>query len=136
MQYEFKVNMKVRSYECDPQGIVNNAVYSQYLEHARCEWLKTLGLNYANMSKEEEFLVVARIEINFKYPLVYDDDFWVGGNVWRESNVRLKAQQDIYRHDDKQILTAQVEVIGLQGHTNFRLPQVIINTYPLSVGGN
>jgi acyl-CoA thioester hydrolase len=130
MEYKFKVNLKVRSYECDPQGIVNNAVYLQYLEHARCEWLKTMGLNYAQMSAAQQYLVVSKMEINFKSPLVYDDDFWVGGNVWRESNIHLRAQQDIYRQDNLLILAAKVDVVGFEGRDHFGLPQIIINTYP------
>jgi len=32
MDYQFKVDFEVRDYECDLQGIVNNAVYQNYLE--------------------------------------------------------------------------------------------------------
>lgn len=135
MEYDFKVDMKVRSYECDPQGIVNNAIYLHYLEHARSEWLKTMGLNYAQMCAMKQYMVVSEMKINFKHPLVYDDDFFVAGNVKRASNVRVRAQQDIYRHDQKLVLAAQVDVIGLEDGNTFKLPQVIIDTYPVNGGG-
>lgn len=136
MEYNFRVDMKVRSYECDPQGIVNNAIYLHYLEHARSEWLKSMGLNYAHMCELKQYMVVSEMKINFKHPLVYDDDFYVAGNVTRASNIRVRAMQDIYRIDNKLVLTAKVDVIGLEGDGQFKLPQVIIDTYPVSAGGN
>ena len=46
----FSLNLKVRDYECDMQGIVNNAVYQRYLEHARHECLLSRGLSFAEMT--------------------------------------------------------------------------------------
>ncbi|HAD03062.1 MAG TPA: acyl-CoA thioesterase, partial [Porphyromonadaceae bacterium] len=43
--YIFKLSMKVRDYECDLQGVVNNANYQHYLEHTRHEFLESLGEN-------------------------------------------------------------------------------------------
>ena len=42
-QNVFTLEMAVRDYECDLQAVVNNAVYQNYLEHARHEYLKSLG---------------------------------------------------------------------------------------------
>jgi acyl-ACP thioesterase len=36
-QYSFRLEFSVRDYECDLQGVVNNAVYQHYLEYARHE---------------------------------------------------------------------------------------------------
>ncbi len=38
-KYEFELEFTVRDYECDLQGIVNNAVYLNYLEHTRHQYL-------------------------------------------------------------------------------------------------
>ena len=46
----YQLAMSVRDYECDMQGVVNNAVYQNYLEHARHEFLKTKGLDFAALT--------------------------------------------------------------------------------------
>ena len=49
----FKVDFKVRHYECDLQGIVNNSVYFNYLEHARHEFLFSNGVDFALLAKQK-----------------------------------------------------------------------------------
>ena len=53
MGYKFKIDLHVRDYECDMQGYVNNAVYQNYLEHARHEYLQRLGINFAILAKQK-----------------------------------------------------------------------------------
>ena len=52
--------MKVRDYECDLQGIVNNANYQHYIEHTRHEFLSSLGVSFARLHEEGIDPVVAR----------------------------------------------------------------------------
>ena len=47
MNYIYELAMKVRDYECDLQGIVNNANYQHYLEHTRHEFLSSVGVSFA-----------------------------------------------------------------------------------------
>ena len=44
--------MKVRDYECDLQGVVNNANYQHYMEHTRHEFLESLGVNFGKMHED------------------------------------------------------------------------------------
>ena len=69
MDYIFELPFKVRDYECDLQGIVNNAVYQNYLEHTRHEFLEYVGLNFAQMHEDGIDAVVIRVEIDYKAPL-------------------------------------------------------------------
>ncbi|MBM6550012.1 acyl-CoA thioesterase [Marinomonas ostreistagni] len=61
--------IEVRDYECDMQGIVNNAVYQNYLEHARHTFIKAKGLDFADITRDGVHLVVMRAEIDYKRPL-------------------------------------------------------------------
>ena len=53
MEYIFELEMQVRDYECDMEGIVNNAIYQHYLEHTRHEFLASSGISFIEMGKEK-----------------------------------------------------------------------------------
>lgn len=94
---EFLCAMSVRDYECDMQGVVNNAVYQNYLEHARHEYLKTRGLDFAALTREGVIVVVARAEIDYLQPLKSGDSFLVTAQPVLERRIRLVFNQSI-RH--------------------------------------
>ena len=52
MNYIYELEMKVRDYECDLQGIVNNANYQHYLEHTRHEFLTSVGVSFAALHEQ------------------------------------------------------------------------------------
>jgi acyl-CoA thioester hydrolase len=109
MNYAFSTEMDVRDYECDIQGVVNNANYQHYLEHARHLFLISRGISFAQLHDEGIDLVVTRVEIDYKYPLHSRDKFVVRSRVHRDGNIRLVFVQDIFRiPDEKLIVNARV----------------------------
>lgn len=107
----FRLEFQVRDYECDLQGVVNNAVYLHYLEHTRHEYLKTLGLDFAELARQQINLVVVRAEIDYKSPLRSGDRFRVGLRLERLSPLRFVFLQEICREPDDR-LVLQAKVIG------------------------
>ena len=71
----FEHRLKVRDYECDVQGHVNNANYQHYLEHTRHEFLSSTGVSFAALHEQGVDPVVARINMAFKTPLKSGDEF-------------------------------------------------------------
>lgn len=105
--------MKVRDYECDLQGIVNNANYQHYLEHSRHEFLSTFGISFAKMHYEGTDAVVANVNLRFKTPLRSGDEFIVKTAVKAEG-LRYIFTQDIFRADDSRlVLKGQVDTVCL-----------------------
>jgi acyl-CoA thioester hydrolase len=100
----FSVEFTVRDYECDIQGVVNNANYQHYLEHARHEFLLSKNISFSQLHDEGLDLIVTRVEIDYKYPLRSCDKFVVRINLVREGNVRLVFLQDIYRLPDEKLI--------------------------------
>ena len=108
-QFSFSLEFAVRDYECDLQGVVNNANYQHYLEHARHEFLISRGVDFAKLHEEGTDLIVTRVEIDYKFPLKSHDLFVVKLNLVREGNLRLIFEQDIFRlSDQKPIIQAKV----------------------------
>jgi len=92
---QFMLKMAVRDYECDMQGIVNNAVYQHYLEHARHEFLKTRGLSFAELTRQGIIVVVVRAEVDYLSPLRSGDEFLVSVRAEQMSKLRLAFDQTI-----------------------------------------
>lgn len=113
--YVFELIMKVRDYECDLQGIVNNANYQHYLEHTRHEFLLASGADFAALHKQGVDPVVARISMAFKTPLKSGDSF-VSKLYLRKEGVKFVFYQDIFRMPDgKLVLKATVETVCVVG---------------------
>ena len=107
--YHFSLEFMVRDYECDLQGIVNNANYQHYLEHARHEFLISKGISFAQLHDKGLDLIVIKVEIDYKYPLKSRDKFIVRLNIKKEGNLKLIFTQDIFRlPDEKYIVHAKV----------------------------
>jgi acyl-CoA thioester hydrolase len=105
----FTLEFDVRDYECDLQGVVNNANYQHYLEHARHKFLISKGISFVQLHDEGLDLIVTRVEIDYKYPLRSRDKFIVRLDIQREGNARLVFIQDIFRlPDEKHIVHAKV----------------------------
>lgn len=92
----YDVEFRVRDYECDLQGVVNNANYQHYLEHARHELLLSRGVSFKELHDEGIDLIVTRVEIDYKYPLRSRNDFIIRTDVRRLGNIRIVFNQDIY----------------------------------------
>jgi len=119
----FCLEMAVRDYECDLQGVVNNAVYQNYLEHARHEYLKTLGIDFAALTAQGINLVVTRVEIDYKTSLTSGDAFVVEVAMERASPVRITFLQTIYRQPDhKLVVKAQVTGTAVNASGRPKLP--------------
>lgn len=107
--YLHSVEFKVRDYECDLQGVVNNANYQHYLEHARHEFLISKGISFAQLHEDGLDLIVVKVEIEYKYPLKSRDRFLVTVDVKKEGNIRIAFYQEIFRLPDmKFVVRAKV----------------------------
>lgn len=112
-EYTYELRMKVRDYECDLQGIVNNANYQHYIEHARHECLLSAGISFARMHEQGTDAVVARLTMAFKTPLKSGDEF-VCKLYIRKEGIKYVFYQDIFRLPDmKCVVKSQVDTVCL-----------------------
>lgn len=113
MPYTYELKMKVRDYECDLQGIVNNANYQHYTEHTRHEFLLSRGISFSELHKQGIDAVVARLTMQFKTPLTSGNEFASRLRV-KKDGVKYVFHQDILRlPDEKLAMRSQVEIVCL-----------------------
>lgn len=98
----YSLEFKVRDYECDLQGIVNNANYQHYYEHTRHEFLVENGISFAEMHDQGVDFVVARVEMAFKHPLKSKESFVSELDLCQEG-VKYTFIQKIYRLPDRKL---------------------------------
>ena len=124
MKYAYELKMKVRDYECDIEGIVNNANYQHYMEHTRHEFLLSAGISFAEMLEKDIVSVVARIAIDYKTPLRSRDEFLSCLRMSQEG-VRYVFHQDIYRLSDMKLAArGKVDVVCLVKGKLSRCPEL------------
>ena len=98
-KYVYETRMEVRDYECDIEGIVNNANYLHYTEHTRHRFLKHAGLSFVQMHEKGVDAVVARMNLAYKTPLRCDDEFISRMNL-QKNGIRYVFTHDIFRASD------------------------------------
>jgi len=107
------LQMSVRDYELDMQGIVNNSIYGQYFEHARHTFLISKNIDFAKLAKEGVNLVVSKIEIDYKQALTSQDRFTVITEAMQISKIRCQFKQKIIRdHDQKTTTSALITAVA------------------------
>ena len=122
MKYTYELKMKVRDYECDLQGIVNNANYQHYTEHTRHEFLLSRGISFAELHRQGIDAVVAHLTMQFKTPLTSGDEFASRLSVHQEG-LRYVFHHDIFRlPDEKLAMRSQVDIVCLVNGTLSTVP--------------
>ena len=111
----FTTELQVRDYECDLQGIVNNAVYQHYLEQARHEYLNSRGLDFAELTALGVIIVVIRAELDYKQALRPGDRFSVSVSAKKLGRLKVVFEQEIRRlTDDELMLEAKIIAVSLK----------------------
>lgn len=111
--YIFEMPLKVRDYEVDSQGIVNNANYLHYLEHTRHEFCEERGFTFRDMQRQGIDPVVTKIEIEYRTPLRLGE--MMISRLWIErKGVRFIFHQDIFAPDGSVAVAALVSVVALK----------------------
>ncbi|EGJ70662.1 thioesterase superfamily protein [Bacteroides coprosuis DSM 18011] len=109
----FELDFKVRDYECDLQGIVNNANYLHYFEHTRHEFLDTININVLELHNQGVDPVIARVNMALKAPLTSGDEFVSKLYITKEG-IKYAFHQDLFRKEDNRVVAkAVIEAVCL-----------------------
>ena len=113
-KYIFTLEIAVRDYELDSEGIVNNAVYLHYLEHTRHAFVKQEGIPFGGLTSDGLIPVVRRMEIDYHTPLRTGDVML--SRLWIErKGARFIFYQDIFRKaDGAPVVSAVVTIVCME----------------------
>jgi acyl-CoA thioester hydrolase len=97
--------------DTDAGGIVYNANYLKFMERARTEWLREMGIAHGELSAKTGLqLIITRADIQFRAPARLDDALQVGVKMANLRRASLVLQQEV-RDDASRLLSeAQVTV--------------------------
>lgn len=112
-KYIFELPIKVRDYEVDSEGIVNNAIYLHYLEHTRHEFCQWAGLSFREMHNQGIDPVLRKVEIEYIKPLSLGDS--MVSKLWiSREGAKFIFHQDIYTHEGSPIVKAIVSCVCIE----------------------
>ncbi len=123
MSHSFPI--RVYYEDTDLAGIVYYANYLKFIERARSEWVRELGVDQVQMKAEGVVFAVRRVEADYLAPARYDDELVVETTMEPGSGVRLVVKQDVKRQGE--ILFSAIVTIICMNETGgvARLPAVI-----------
>lgn len=100
----YELELQVRDYECDVQGIVNNAIYQSYFEHTRHEFLNSIGCDFNKLRAEGWDPVVVHAEIKYLASLRPRDRFLSTLSLQKVGRIRLLFEQKLTRISDRKVV--------------------------------
>ena len=107
----FEWNARVYFEDTDSGGVVYHANYLKFMERARTEWLRSLGLNQIKLKQEDKVIfVVRKIDIQYKIPARFNDELLIQTDCVKTTDYSIMLEQNILR--DKQTITeGNVEIV-------------------------
>ncbi|WP_020040924.1 tol-pal system-associated acyl-CoA thioesterase [Salipiger mucosus] len=122
--HEFQV--RVYYEDTDMAGIVYYANYLKFIERARSDWVRDLGIDQRAMRDVEGIVfVVRRVEADYLAPAHFDEELTVRTSVISSSGVRMLLTQEVLR-EGTPIFQAEVTLVAVTTEGQIaRLPEAL-----------
>ena len=121
--------------DTDFSGFVYHANYLRFMERARTEFLRTLGITQSVLHHEAAGLVfvVARLTIDYLRPAKMDDVLGIETLVILARGPVIRLKQSVKRGDDA-LVSAEVTVVAVRDGRPVRLPAALKATFDEAAG--
>lgn len=110
--------LRVRYGETDPMKYVYYGNYAEYLEVARVELFRTLGISYDEIEKRGIWLPVSEYKIKYLKPAFYDEILEIHTYVKKVPGVKIEFEYEIFNDSKQKITEASTTLFFLDATTN------------------
>lgn len=98
MSSEFVLPVRIYYEDTDAGGVVYYANYLKYMERARTEWLRALGVDQERLRMEQGVVfAVASVEADYLKPARLDDELLVAARLQERRPARMRFHQEVRR---------------------------------------
>ena len=95
------MNIRVYYEDTDLGGVVYYANYLRFIERARSEWIREIGIDQIKMRDDEKIIfVVTKLKADYLVPASFDDVLTIASKIKVVSAVRAYFYQNIYRGEE------------------------------------
>ena len=107
-------DLRVYYEDTDLAGIVHYANYLKFIERARTEFVRGLGIDQVALKRDRGIVfAVRRVEADYVLPAKFDDVLTVETSVIRQTGARLELAQDVRRNAEI-LFTSTITLVALQ----------------------
>ena len=119
MNSNFTFEIRTRYGETDQMGVIYYGIYPQYLEVARVEWLRSLGISYKELEALGVMLPVVSLQINYKRPAHYDELLSIILTLRERPTSKITFDYQIF-NEEKQLLAEANTLWSLSTKRTFK----------------
>ena len=101
----FDAKIRVEYHHTDQMGIVHHSNYIKFFEVARTEWLRAVGLTYAEMERRGVMMPIVEVQVKYRMPAYYDEFITVRAIVDELPKARMTFRYEIRGEDGRDIAT-------------------------------
>lgn len=117
----FETKIRVEYHHTDQMGIVHHSNYVKFFEVARTEWLRAIGLTYAEMERRGVMMPIVDVAVKYRNPAVYDELISVTAFVDELPMARMSFRYEVSGEDGREIATGSTTLGFIDKET--RRPQ-------------
>lgn len=114
---EFSTQVRVRYKDTDQMGIMHHSNYIVLYEQARTEWLREMGLTYAEIERRGVMSPIIEVHSRYHFPAFYDELLTVKVKMEQMPTARLVVDAEVYNPDGKLINTGSVTLGFMSAQT-------------------
>ena len=117
----FETKIRVEYHHTDQMGIVHHSNYVKFFEVARTEWLRAMGITYAEMERRGVMMPIVDVAVKYRNPALYDALISVTAFVDEAPMARMTFRYEVRGEDGREIATGSTTLGFIDSQT--RRPQ-------------